>query len=214
MIPRDAPRAATSIASRIACSVLRAMMGSPVQPRLPARLLARARSFSLDGKLIAGADPACSTALAVRAAQLTSQSSRCSLADALEGLLQAVQQPRRRTRVRPEAATVFANESTIRRLAERLRSGGPLYARGIAHVGALLSNATSPVFGGDAQTLAAEFETAEAELDGSATPSSASGWPGFPQRRTPPVRLDYPRLVGGSFTLPNGSWYHTRREGS
>ncbi len=210
MIPRDAPFAASYVAS----SALRPIIGSPLQPRLPARLLARVRSLSLDRKLIGGADPASSTALAARAAELTSVSCRDSVAAALERLLSAGQEPPRRTRVRPDPAAVLANESTMHRLAERLRSVEPLYARGIAHVEALLSNANSPIFRGDAQALAAEFETAEAELGGRAGVSSASGWRGFADGGRPRVRRDPPGFVGGSFILPNGSWYHTRNEGS
>lgn len=210
MISRDASLAASNGAS----SMLRPIIGSPLQPRLPARLLARARSFSLDRKLVGGADPAGSTALAARAAELTSVGSRDSLARALERQLSAVQEPPRRSRLRPDARAVLANESTMRRLAERLRSMEPLYARGIAHVHALLSNANSPAFRGDAQALAKEFETAEAELGGRAGPPSASGWRTRANGARLPARRDPPGFVGGSFILPNGTWYHTRREGS
>jgi len=102
----------------------------------------------------------------------------------------------------------------MRRLAERLRSVEPLYARGIAHLSALLSNASSAAFRGDAQTLAVALETAAAELSGDAGTRPASARRGSPDAGTRPIRRDPPGFVGGSFMLPNGSWYHTRREGS
>jgi hypothetical protein len=210
MIPQGVSFALSTRAS----SVLRPIAGSPLQPRLPARLLARVRSFSLDGKLIGGADPASSTLLAARAAKLTSKSSRDSLAGTLETLLASAEGPAPRTRVRPRPVAVLANESTMRRLAERLRSVEPLYARGMAHLSALLGNANSPAFRGDAATLAAELEAAAAELGGHREPQAASDRRGSADAGTRPIRRDPAGFVGGSFLLPNGSWYHTRREGS
>jgi hypothetical protein len=210
MIPQDASFAISSNAS----SARRPIAGSPLQPRLPARMLAQVRSFSLDGRLIGGADPASSTLLAARAAKLTSKRFRDSLAGALETLLASVEEPVRRTRVRPRPVAVLANESTMRRLAERLRSVEPLYARGIAHLSALLGNANSPAFRGDAETLAAELETADAELGGATGPRSVSAPRGAADAGTRPMQRDPAGFVGGSFRLPNGSWYHTRREGA
>ena len=205
----------SSAASTISSTVLRPILGSPLRPRPAARLLARARSFSLDRKLIGGADPACSTALAARAAQLTSERSRAALAEALEGLPRAVDAPRRRTRLRPEPAAVLANEPRICDLARRLRSAEPLYARGVARVQALL-NANSPLFRGDAPTLAAELETAEAQLGGHAgriatSARHGSTHAGSPARPGSPGRS---RVVGESIILPNGSWLHTRHDGA
>src|SRR5271166_1127413 len=80
-----------------------------LEPGRLARLLARARSASLDDALIAGADPAGSRQLAARALRLTSPRFRTSLADALERLLQAAQGPPSRRRVCPRRRTALAN---------------------------------------------------------------------------------------------------------
>ena len=224
----------------------RPVSGSPLQPRRPARLLARARWLSLDDQLIAGADPARSPVLAARAARLTSERSRASIAGGLQRLAQSAGESAGRMRLRPWRAAVLADEAALRSLAERLQGAEPVYARGVARLERLLTDGNGPVFRGGAAALAVELATAEAELCGEAGPGSPSarGQGAGPARRRPgssmrrarraarrlglrlaaPAtgsrsaraassrRADPPGFVGTSFMLPDGSWYHGRRD--
>jgi hypothetical protein len=140
--------------------------GRALEPGRLARLLARARAGSLDRALIAGADPAGSRQLAARAAALTSPRVRALTADGLERLLQAAQGPPSRRRVLPRRDPVLASASELRELATRLREPAPLYARGVAIAGELLTDGSGPVYLGDRQSLALKLHEARAALAG------------------------------------------------
>jgi hypothetical protein len=130
------------------------------------RLLAQARSGSLDRALIAGFDPAGSRLLAARALMLSSSRSRVSLAAGLERLLQAAQGPPSLRRVRPRPETVLANAFELRAVAAALRGTSPLYARGVALVDELLSDGTGAAYRGDGDALAHRLREARAAMQG------------------------------------------------
>ena len=100
-----------------------------------------------------------------------------------------------------------------------------LYARGLARLERLLSDSTGPAFSGSAGELAAELERIDAELSGRPTAAppgrrAAGGSRGGSVRRLARLRggsglgppPDAPGFAGGSFVLPDGSWFHGRRE--
>jgi hypothetical protein len=137
-----------------------------IEPGRWARVAARVRCHALDRALIAGADPAGSPQLATRAARLTSPPSRASLADGLERLLQAAQEPAGRWRVLPRRAAVLDNAEELRALASVLRGNRPLYARGIAMLDQLLSDGSGPAYVGDRDALACRLRDVRAALAG------------------------------------------------
>ena len=211
---------------------------SPREPGAALRLIARVRWFALDGRLAAGEDPSGSTLLAAQAARLTGTRRREQLSSALHGLLLAAEQGPRRSRVTPDRSAVAANEQAMRALARRLDSREALYARGIAHLERLVTDSAGPVFRGGVDELAEELERLDAEMSGrpgraapatrlSAGPGSAASRIRFSRPAASPRRLarlrsrhgrvaplDPPGFAGGSFVLPDGSWFHGRREAS
>src|SRR5689334_8700415 len=125
-----------------------------ISPRWTARVLARLGARSLDRRLIAGADPAGSTLLAARACRLTSYAHREGLADSLGRLLQNAAHPDHRVAVMPNRRAIERQADELRSYARLLRSGSPLYARGIAMLGRLLADGTGPVYVGPPEMLA------------------------------------------------------------
>jgi hypothetical protein len=170
------------------------------------RLAARMRPAMLDGQLTAGADPLDSARLSARAAVLISSRHRAAIASSLERLLES---PARRARmqVAPRRSVVLANEPRLRALADRLLSDEPLYARGIARLELLLGDGTGPVYGSDRSRLATELSRVEAELSGAWQRPAAC-------REAVRTSVDPSGFVGYSFVLPDGSWFHGRREAS
>src|SRR5437868_14135654 len=73
------------------------------------RLLARVRSRPLDRALIEGVDPASSSRLAARAAQLTARTARDELAGGLERLVRVARQPPSRQPVRLRRTPVLVH---------------------------------------------------------------------------------------------------------
>jgi hypothetical protein len=183
------------------------------------------RSFSLDARLAAGDDPARSPLLAAQVANLTDPRRRELLATALGGLVVAAGDRPRISRLSPSRSAVLRNEAALLELARRVDSQEALYARGLARLELLLIDASGPAFHGGPAHLAAELERIELELGGFASgepaPPSASGDArGHAVRRLArmrrgsgrPVAPAPPGFVGGSFALPDGSWFHGRRE--
>jgi hypothetical protein len=204
-------------------------------PRLTVRLAARLRWFSLDERLVAGEDPSSSELLTAHVARLTSAQSREAVADGLSALMRAAEQPARMSRVSPDRSAVLANRQTLEDLAERLESRAAVYALGVARLERLIADSTGPAFAGGVKALADELTSAVAELGG-ATPSrttaKSSGdspapverWPRrrlrtgprrfarLVRRGAPGPAIEPPGFVGGSFSLPDGSWFHGRRD--
>ncbi len=139
-----------------------------IEPSRFTRLGARIRSHALDRALIAGADPADSPQLAARAGTLTSRANRLLLACGIERLLQsATQEPPGRTRtVAPKRATVARHADQLRALAALLRGRTPLYARGIAMVGELLTDGTGPAYYGEPDGLTQRLHETRTALAG------------------------------------------------
>lgn len=115
-------------------------------PGLPARLAARVRHHALDRALIEGADPAATEQLAARAARLTSSSMRSEVARGLDRLALGHRQALKRWQVRPFRRAAVANAAELHELAARLRGPGPLYARGIAMLGRLLTDGAGTAY--------------------------------------------------------------------
>jgi hypothetical protein len=148
---------------------------STLRPDWRVALLARLRAGALDRALIAGADPARSRPLAARARLLTSSRNRAALAAALEHLPGLAPARPSRFRLRPSAQAVAANEERLRELGALLRADTPVYARGVADVGQLLSDGVGPLFRGDALTLERRLVRARAAMLGAAQPGTAAG---------------------------------------
>jgi hypothetical protein len=150
----------------------RPLESSTLRPGWPLGLLARLRPRALDHALIAGADPAHSRQLAARARLLTSSRNRAALAAALERLPGLAPTPPSRFRVRPSEHAVAANEERLRELGALLWGDTPVYARGVADVGQLLSDGAGPLFCGDALTLERRLVRARASMLGATQPGT------------------------------------------
>jgi hypothetical protein len=195
-------------------------------PAWPTRAIERARAGSLDRRLLAGADPARSKLLAARAGRLTSPALRDAVAQALERHASGTTPDGgSRFRARPDRAAVLVGAEGMSALAQRLRSEEALYAPGVARLLRLVTDGAGPLFAGDPERLREELAVAAAELGG-APPSGVSDAAGrrlrlqrtgarsrHPRREGPRHGVDPPGFYGTSFMLPNGSWYHGRREG-
>jgi hypothetical protein len=121
-------------------------------------LLARLRSDALDRDLIGGADPAASVQLAAHAARITTAAERSELAEFLDHLARSANEPRTLARVRPYRAAARANATELHALAALLRGRGPVYARGVAMLRALIRDGTGPAYTDrDGSMLAAEL---------------------------------------------------------
>jgi hypothetical protein len=137
------------------------------RPGLAVRLAARIRSRSLDRALIDGAKPAGDPQLAARAAALTTRSMRARVADGLERLARAERSPRSRWRVLPFREAVRANASELHALAAVLRGPSPVYARGVAMLGRLITDGTGPAYTDrHGAALARELGAARAAIRG------------------------------------------------
>ena len=198
-----------------------ALPRAPREPGRALRALARVRWYSLDGRLAAGEDPAGSRLLAAQAARLTEARKRERLAAAVGGLLLAAREHPRMSRVPVERGALLRNEAALRELARRVDSRETLYARGLARLEHLLGDSSSPVFRGGSGELPAEIERIQDELGGLPTDPPAAGASRARSVRrfgrlrpvaSPPLVNEKPGFAGDSFALPDGSWFHGRRE--
>jgi hypothetical protein len=191
------------------------------EPSATHRALARLRWFSLDGRLAAGEDPASSRLLAAQAARLTAPRRRELLASALGGLLIAAEEAPRVSRVIPSRSALLRNEAAVRSLQRRVDSRETLYARGLARLERLISDSSGPAYDGSPAALADELARVEDELSGHGAPAPLppAGSGRRSVRRLARLRggaglapVDPPGFAGASFTLPDGSWFHGRRD--
>jgi len=194
---------------------------APREPGRVSRALARLRWYSLDGRLAAGEDPAGSRLLAAQAARLTEARKREQLAAAVSGLLLAARERPRRSHVAVDRGALLRNEPALRELARRVDSREALYARGLARLEHMLGDSWGPAFRDGSGELAAEIERIQDELGGVPTGPPALGAPRprsvrrLGRRRRvagPPPAIAPPGFAGDSFALPDGSWFHGRRE--
>jgi hypothetical protein len=112
------------------------------------RLRVRCCLETLDQALAAGADPAASPDLALRARQLTSPEERAATAAALEeAIAEALDPPRGLTaRVPVQAAQVLAARPFLERLAAELREVRAPRAQGVARARRILADGTGPLY--------------------------------------------------------------------
>ncbi len=134
------------------------------------RIAARVRAHWLDRELVAGADPSASRQLAARAATLTSRRFRGLLASGLDQLVVSARAPAGRLRVCPRRSSTLANAEELRELASMLRGRAPLYASGIAALGALVTDPSSPAYLGGRDALAQRLRVARAAMSGGEVP--------------------------------------------
>ncbi len=118
------------------------------QPSWLIAMRAGVRRSSLDAALAAGADPCASRPLAHRAARLTSERVRYKLANWVAEILATPTRPPRGfcVAVEPDRGEVATAEPLLLRVWELLRSGAPVYARGMAMLEDLLGHGGSPLY--------------------------------------------------------------------
>jgi hypothetical protein len=215
---------------------LSAVKSGSQQPRLAVRLAARLRWFALDERLIAGEDPSGSQLLSAHAARLTTPRSREAVAAGLAALMRAAEQPARMSRVSPDRSAVLANRQALEDIGRCLEGRVAVYARGVARLERLIADSSGPAYAGGVKALEDELASAAAELAGAAPertaletiPSRGSSrldrWPArssrvgprrfarLVRRGEPSRAIEPPGFVGGSFSLPDGSWFHGRRD--
>ena len=111
-------------------------------------LIARWRAWELDGQLAAGASPASSGLLAMRAERLTS---RCFRERVAGGLTRTVRDAEAgalsfSAAARPHRSEVIAARTVLATLDRRLRGAEPVTAQGVALLESLLTDGTSPLY--------------------------------------------------------------------
>jgi hypothetical protein len=121
----------------------RALRNGPIT-----RLRSCIRGASLDRALAAGANPCESAALARRAAHLSSRRSRRRIAAWVSDTVNAAHQLRRglSAAITPDRDEVLGAAEQLMRVEELLESSGPVYARGVAMLKALLSDGASSLY--------------------------------------------------------------------
>jgi hypothetical protein len=133
----------------------------------PVALTAWWRSWELDRRLAAGADPRSDPLLQARARLITGRRSRKRVAEGLAGALaKSRQQPTFTAAVRPNGREVVAARTVLATLGCRLRSSEPVAARGVAILLVLLCDCTSPLFApGEPGALGSGLRAAAAALE-------------------------------------------------
>jgi hypothetical protein len=136
-------------------------------PNRVARVVARSRRLSLDHALADGADPASSSLLAARAAQLARPATRYRIAAALEHAALTADAGRGRWSTPAHRGAVRPNRAEMLRLASVLRHHRLLYARGIALLELTLIDGTGPAYTDPrGEGLAAQLRLAADSLTG------------------------------------------------
>jgi hypothetical protein len=125
--------------------------GLPVRPAggrsVVLRFWVRLRRRWLDVLLARGTNPEASTALALRAHQLTSSRMRDRLSSSIDGILRSIDHPRHwHLTSGPECVCIAAARADLQAIGDMLRGGSLVYARGVAMTSTLVGNAESPLF--------------------------------------------------------------------
>jgi hypothetical protein len=104
--------------------------------------------ITLDGKLAEGADPRTSAVLALRARKLTGPRGRKRVADGLAGARRRATDtaPGITAAIRPDARELLDARAVLAALERRLRGSEAVTAQGVAMLGALLTDAESPLY--------------------------------------------------------------------
>jgi hypothetical protein len=146
--PRDGHDWARELASIDLRDPLALRSQERFRPSPGTRVRALLRRSRLDRALARGADPRESPALAYRAARLTSPRSREKLSAWVDAVLVRAGSPTRPRSVAVEAdrGEVWGAAAQLAQLRELLRSGVPIYARGVAMLAGLLRDGGSAVY--------------------------------------------------------------------
>jgi hypothetical protein len=117
--------------------------------RATARVRTRMRARQLDRALAQGISPDSSAGLSVRAHDLIGSRERGTLAQAIRRVMDEATQPPRPLHFSIPIcrSKVWRSRRTLQELAERLVSGEPLDARGLAQLRLLLSDGAGPLYG-------------------------------------------------------------------
>ena len=116
--------------------------------RARTRLKTYLRSRPLDQALASGASPDSSAELSLRARWLIGAPARTTLARSIRTLIEDAQRPAKPLSpgVPVCRRKVLGSARTLELLTERLTSGGPVDARGVAQVRVLLNDVRGPVY--------------------------------------------------------------------
>ena len=128
----------------------------------------RWQAARLDRELAAGISPQAGEAHALRARTITGRRSRASVALGLQRVLRSATAtaPVFTAAVRPHRREVLAARTVIEALERRLRAPEPVSARGMAMLGGLLTEGTSPLYRPDeAGALGSQLRAAAAALE-------------------------------------------------
>jgi hypothetical protein len=117
-----------------------------LRPRLRDRFAARLRAGRLDAALAAGVAPEEDPALALRAQRLTARRERSALAMSVLRSLDDARSSGGYLRVPVSRVQVREAEGELSLLAQRLSAPGPVAARGVALVRALLGDGLGPLY--------------------------------------------------------------------
>lgn len=132
------------------------------------RLVAKARSLTLDAELAGGCAPDTERRRLVRAEMLASRRTRVALADGWELVLARSVRPRRAglARIPLQYQQVRAAEAAIRGLVWALRSGRAVNVQGVAMASLLLTDGTGPLYNpAPSEDLRADIKAALDHLD-------------------------------------------------
>lgn len=121
---------------------------TPGRPALRARIVARLRSARFDAMLAVGAPTPPGSAIAARAAQLTSTAEREVVAATLRRCLREATGPHVvwSSRIPLHRNNIAAAEATINAITLRLHSPQPVAARGMARLSRVISDGVGPMY--------------------------------------------------------------------
>jgi hypothetical protein len=124
------------------------------RPGFLTRVAARWHHRRLDHALAGGVPPEASTALALRAQDLTELERRQSIAGALRQVIREAREgaPMAPGRIRPDRKRVAAASEELSALADTLAEPGPVAAGGVAQAWILLTDGTGPLYNPDSLT--------------------------------------------------------------
>jgi hypothetical protein len=140
-------------------------------PSLGLRLRTWWRRDRLDGELASGADPASSSELSLRVAQLQSRPVRARLANAIVEMLAWAHEPnlaRFTVAGHQQNTEIREYADNLRALVARLRDDRPIDIQGAAMIARLVNDRSSPLYRAGGQSLRSAVLSARLALDRSA----------------------------------------------